>query len=622
MYRRAHLPGPDAPLLRAGLHKPVGGDLLVGEGDEGADDVLFMLGDFLHVVLEVFGVGDHDRAVEVILRLAGLLVLIEDAGVEDGLDPLVDEPLDVPVGELGGVALGLGGDGLHAALVEFAARKRGQHHPKAQFLEEGGPEGIVFVLIQYPRNADHAAGGVFKRRIVEHALLLEGHHVRRAVPVGVAAEAAFTAVAGDMPSPAGEFVDREQAVVLTAAAARRGCGIGEGDDLLETEHRGLLPVPAVPCDQRRAESAHDARNVGAGGLHTRDLLKGAQDSLVVKGAALDHDMAAEFFGIGELDDLVQGVFDDRVGKARGDVRHRRAFLLGLLDVGVHEHRAPRPEVHRVRRVQGLPGKGLGRVAEGTGKVFDEGAAAGGAGLIQEHRIHGAVSELDALHVLPADIQYAVNLRVEESRRRAVGDGLHFALIQGKGGFEQALAVAGRAGAHDPRAFGHDLTQTLDGGNRGFDGVSLVGGVEGEEKLPLSADEGKLRRGGARVDAEEAVAPVGFEIGLFHNGPAMALTEGAVVVLAFKQRRQALELEGHGHPGVELSDQPIHVHGLRAARLEGCTPGSKEMGVVGIDDVLIAQAQRADKGFFELRQKMQRPAQKGHTAPDRLSAGKT
>ena len=68
---------------------------------------------------------------------------------------------------------------------------------------------------------------------------------------------------------------------------------------------------------------------------------------------------------------------------------------------------------------------------------------------------------------------------------------------------------------------------------------------------------------------------------------MALTEGAVGVFTFKQRRQALELEGHGHPGVELIDQCVHVHGIAVRSLQGSTPGGKEVGAVGIDDVLIA-----------------------------------
>ena len=105
MYRCADLLRLDAPLFRAGLDQPVGGDLLVGKCDEGADDVLGPLGNCFHVVLDVLSVGDYDRAVEVILCLGGLLVLIENAWVKDGLDALVNEPLDVPVGELGWVTL-------------------------------------------------------------------------------------------------------------------------------------------------------------------------------------------------------------------------------------------------------------------------------------------------------------------------------------------------------------------------------------------------------------------------------------------------------------------------------------------------------------------------------------
>ena len=252
---------------------------------------------------------------------------------------------------------------------------------KSQFFEERSPEGIVFVNVQNTRDADHTAGCIFQRWIVKHALLLPGHHVRRPVLIGVAAEAALTAVAGHMAPPAGELVHREQAVVLTAPASGRGCSVGEGDDVVETERRGLLPVVTLPRDQSRAEGTHDTRNVRAGGLHARDLLKGAQHRLIIECAALDNDMAAELTRIGELDDLVQGVFDDGVGKTGGDVRDRCAFLLRLLDVGVHEHRAPRSEIHGMRGVQSALGKGFRRVAEGARKVFNKGPATGRTGFI-------------------------------------------------------------------------------------------------------------------------------------------------------------------------------------------------------------------------------------------------
>ena len=184
-----------------------------------------------------------------------------------------------------------------------------------------------------------------------------------------------------MPPPAGKLVDGQETVVLTAPAAGRRRRVGERGDFIQGQHCALLSVVTLARDQRRAEGAHDARDIRAGGLHTRDALKGAQHRLVIKRAALDDDMASEISGVGELDDLVQGVFDDRIGEPGGDVLDRGPLLLRLLDVGIHEYRASRSEIHRVRRVQGALCKGLGCVAEGAREVFNERSAAGGAGLV-------------------------------------------------------------------------------------------------------------------------------------------------------------------------------------------------------------------------------------------------
>ncbi len=185
---------------------------------------------------------------------------------------------------------------------------------------------------------------------------------------------------------------------------------------------------ALPRHQRRTEGTHDAGNIGAGGLHAGDLFKGAEHRLVVERAALHHDVSAKVGGVCQLDDLVQGIFDDGVGKSRGNILHRRALFLGLLDVGIHEHGAAGAEIDGIFGEQRLFGKALGAVAKGIGKVFDEGAAAGGAGFVQQYGVHAAVFQLDALHVLPADVQHAVHLRVKKCGGGAVGNGLHLALV--------------------------------------------------------------------------------------------------------------------------------------------------------------------------------------------------
>ena len=175
---------------------------------------------------------------------------------------------------------------------------------------------------------------------------------------------------------------------------------------------------ALPRHQRRAERAHNAGNVGAGSFHSGDFLKGAKHRLIVERAALHHDVFAQVGGVGQLDDLVKGVLDDGVGKSRGNILHRSTLFLRLLDVGIHEHGAAGAKIDGIFGEQRLFGKALGAVAQGIGEVLDKGAAAGGAGFVQQYGVHAAVFQLDALHVLSADVQHTV----------------HLALVQAEGGF--------------------------------------------------------------------------------------------------------------------------------------------------------------------------------------------
>ena len=168
-----------------------------------------------------------------ILRAGGLLMLVEHAGVENGLDAFVNEPLDVAVGEFGGVALGFRGDGLHAQLVNFSVGLGGEDYPEAQFPEECCPEGVVFVHIQHSGNADDAPAGIFQRGIVKHPLQLIGHHVGAFPPGAGAAQTLFTTVAGDMAASAGEFVDGQHTPVGAAAAAGGGGGVGQIQDVVQ-----------------------------------------------------------------------------------------------------------------------------------------------------------------------------------------------------------------------------------------------------------------------------------------------------------------------------------------------------------------------------------------------------
>ena len=290
-----------------------------------------------------------------------------------------------------------------------------------------------------------------------------------------------------MTPPTGEDADREHAVILAALAARGRGLVGELLDLLERQHRGFLAMVAVARKQRRAERAHDARNVGAGHLRAGDALKRAQHGLIEERAALHDDVRAELARVGELDDLIKSVLDDGVGKAGGDIGDACALFLRLLDVGVHKHRAARAEVDRGLGKECFVREFLRCHAKRVGEILEERAAAGRAGLVQKHRVDRAILELDALHVLPADIQHAVDLRVEERRGGAVGDGLDLALVERERGLEQRFAVARGAGARNMRARGKMLAQRMYRLHGGLDGIALIVGVERVQKLALFAN---------------------------------------------------------------------------------------------------------------------------------------
>ena len=129
----------------------------------------------------------------------------------------------------------------------------------------------------------------------------------------------------------------QRAVLRRICAASRMSAMGSMAD--------RCPGPAVAGDQGRAERAHDARDIRAGGLDARDA---AQRRAARPGCRTCRPArrcgGPASAGIGKLDDLIQRVFDDGVGETRGDILHGRALLLRLLDVGVHEHGAARAKI--------------------------------------------------------------------------------------------------------------------------------------------------------------------------------------------------------------------------------------------------------------------------------------
>ena len=346
--------------------------------------------------------------------------------------------------------------------------------------------------------------------------------------------------------------------------------------------------------------AHEARDVGAHDLTSGEQLESAQHRVVEEGAALDDDALTQVRGLLELDDLVQGVAHDGVGQTGADVAHVRAFLLRLLDGGVHEHRAAGAQVHGGGGFHRHSREGAHVGAHGLREGLEEGSAARGAGLVDGDRVHRVVADAQVLHVLAADVNDGGDAGADELGGTVVGHGLDFALVHGEGGLDEAFAVAGRARAADLAALGQGTSHGAHDVDGGGDGVALVGGVVGEDDAVARVDDDGLDGRGARVDAEPAAALGLVEAGLGDDLEAVSGHELLAVLRGAEEGVHARGFDLHGcggealHEGGELVAARVYGGGtafLGEARLlggllvgeEGRADRDVELGVVGGDE---------------------------------------
>ena len=118
-----------------------------------------------------------------------------------------------------------------------------------------------------------------------------------------------------------------------------------------------------------------------------------------------------------------------------------------------------------------------------------------------------VFDFDAFHVLPADIENAVDLRVKERGRIVVGNSFDFSFVETESGFQQGFSIPGGTAVGDGRVFGQKFLQFQDRPLRRQDGGALVVVVIGEQEASVFGDERQFGRGTAGIDAEVAASVV-------------------------------------------------------------------------------------------------------------------
>ena len=494
----------------------------------------------------------------------------------------------------------------------------GLDHLEAQLREQRVPEGEQLVHVQPHGDTDAPppalAGGIcaqhpplFFVQVGQGRLAAAGH--------------LLAAVAGDEAPGRGvaravEAYDCQHAVVLAALAAGVGGLLGKALQFPGGQYGALVPgrVPRAP--QRHAVGPHQPGDVGAHHVPADLPLEGPEHGVVEERAPLHHDALAQLGGVGGADDLVQRVLHDGDGQPGGDVLQGRAVLLGLLHRGIHEHGAAGAQVHRMPGQQAPTGEFIhGQAPRRLGEGLYEGAAARGAGLVQEDVVDGVILYFEALDVLAADVDDEIHPRLQLPGGDQVGHGLHHAAVQPEGGPDQRLAVAGGAGpGHGGvRVFGVEFPQEIPHGGQG---IALVGHVGGLEQVEVLVHGHGLDGGGAGVDADVHPAVVAGAGDGLHPGPGVAVPEGFVFLPAFEQRR-AGGVAGPARAAAHAADHVLEVR--LALGLQGRAHGHRVQRVRRVD---APDAQRLVEAVPKLGEEGQRAAQVHHVSGDLPPLGKT
>ena len=226
----------------------------------------------------------------------------------------------------------------------------------------------------------------------------------------------------------------------------------------------------------------------------------------------------------------------------------------------------------------------------------------------------------ALHVLAADVQDELHVRDKGLGAAQVRDGLDLSGVRAQGLDEDLLAVAGGGHVADGAALGQTVVDAVHDVARGADDVTVVVAVPGVEQLAALAHHGALHRGGAGVDADEDAAAVGCQVALGNHLLVVALLELLIVLLAIEERLEARDLGALGVLELlEELDGLVKGHVLLGLPGKRRARGNEEVRVLGDDTVLLVEVQREVETLAELREVLERTAEKRHVAADGVTA---
>ena len=235
------------------------------------------------------------------------------------------------------------------------------------------------------------------------------------------------------------------------------------------------------------------------------------------------------------------------------------------------------------------GKILDTIVQRLCKGFNKGTAAGRAGFVKLHAVYGLVFDLDTFHILAADIQDTVYLRIKESGGIVMRYGLYLSFVQHQGRFDQGFPISGRTGVSDLGSFRKLGIDFLDGLDRGSQGASVVIAVERVQQGAVFSNKSRFGGGRTGVNTQVAVSFVCRKIPGLYIVLALAAVKFFIVFLCGEERLHTADLKIHfnGSPQPVSHGSYRHAFGVRLY-IEGRADSCKQMRIFRHNGVFLVQ----------------------------------
>ncbi len=512
------------------------------------------------------------------------------------------------MGQLGRIAQRIRRHSGHALVIHLGRGLPGQNHLIAQVCQQGKPEWIVLVHIQYPWQANGAPLGIFQWLVVvEKPIVFEFINILYRCLFLLLACSPFAAVAGKVSPSIREVLHRNLAGIAAATAAEGFAGNSKALQLLCWQDARML-LAGFQGKDGCTISSHQTSNVRTDNILMEQQLHGTKHCIIVEGTTLYHDIGPQGIYILQLHNLEQGIFDNRKGNAGRNIPYLGTILLSLLYLGIHKDGTAGAQIHRSLRGQCLCRKFPSGHFQALGKVLNKGTATSRAGLIEDNTTDISLVYIKALHILAANIQHKGYIRTKFLCRTKVGKGFYLTIIGMKCCLHNGLTIAcGKYRSYvGIRIHGSvKLLQLLDNGLERGAMIAAIGCIK---QFLIFANNSQL--GGSRTGINAYInrTTISRKLSLWHLVLVMAGLKFLIGCLIFKQHKICLPLLfSHSLIGF-LNAFLDFFHGNRPCLLRhGCTNSYKVIAVLNLYNMFLVQLQGFNKPLLQLRQEVERPA---------------